>query len=163
MVSRCPPCPLKPDFAAGTIRTGRHAWHTVDRPRSVRGQTLHTYAYLPRTAVQDPRYAPPRPQQAYVPTRSRWATTFQNSPERGPDDHAASPSRVRATAYPVRGRHAVPRRPEDGHPVGQGRQAHLDPHARRPPPLPRVRGPLAARGQHPRHDRRLRTWPQRRP
>ena len=61
----------------------------------------------------------------------------------------------RAAAHPVRGRHAVPGRPQDGHALGQGRQADLDQHARRPPPLPRVRGPLAARRQHQHAGRRL--------
>ncbi|CAK7287088.1 hypothetical protein SGPA1_50054 [Streptomyces misionensis JCM 4497] len=32
--------------------------------------------------------------------------------------------------------------------MGEGRQAHVDPHARRAPPLPRGRGPRPARG-HP--------------
>ncbi len=40
----------------------------------------------------------------------------------------------------------VPGRPEDGHPVGEGWQAFRDPHAGRPPPLPRVRGPGTACG-----------------
>jgi hypothetical protein len=50
---------------------------------------------------------------------------------------------------------AVPRRPEDRDSLGEGRQAHVDSHARRPPPLPRVRGPVAARWQHKRDDRRV--------
>ena len=35
--------------------------------------------------------------------------------------------------------------PKDGDPLGQGRQAHLDPNPRRAPPLPRDRGPRPSR------------------
>ncbi|CAA9325281.1 MAG: hypothetical protein AVDCRST_MAG16-1002, partial [uncultured Frankineae bacterium] len=57
--------------------------------------------------------------------------------------------RRRGPAHAGRGRHHVPGRPEDGHPLGEVRQADLDPHARRAPPLPRGRGARPA-GGHPR-------------
>src|SRR5580704_10747186 len=57
-------------------------------------------------------------------------------------------SRGRAATDPSRGRHDVPCRPEDGHAVGQGREANVDPHARGAPALPGDRGPCTARG-HP--------------
>ena len=42
----------------------------------------------------------------------------------------------------------VPRRPQDGHPLGVGRPHRLDPHPGRSPPVPRVRGPQHAREPH---------------
>src|ERR1700733_10257239 len=46
----------------------------------------------------------------------------------------------------VRGRRAVPGRPEDRDPVGPAGQAPVHPHARRPPPLQRVGDPVLPAG-----------------
>src|ERR1700722_18952333 len=55
-------------------------------------------------------------------------------------------ARGRAATDPSRGRHDVPCRPEDGHAVGEGRQAHVDPHAGGAPALPGDRGSCSAGG-----------------
>ena len=52
----------------------------------------------------------------------------------------AHPVESEALLTPVRGRDSVPGGPEDRHPVGQGREAVVDPHPGWSPPLPRVRG-----------------------
>src|SRR5690606_18916247 len=61
--------------------------------------------------------------------------------------NVSSYTRGRAAAHARRGRHHVQGRPQDCHPVGQGRQVDVDPHPRRPPALPGDRGPGAARGR----------------
>src|SRR5690606_5574452 len=60
--------------------------------------------------------------------------------------HVSSYTRGRAAAHARRGRHHVPGRPQDRHPVGQGRQVDVDPHPRRSPALPGDRGPGSAGG-----------------
>src|ERR1700757_4966388 len=55
-------------------------------------------------------------------------------------------SRGRAATDPCRGRHDVPCRPQDGHAVGEGRKADVDPHAGGAPALPGDRGSCSARG-----------------
>jgi hypothetical protein len=55
-------------------------------------------------------------------------------------------SRSRAPTDPCRGCHDVPCRPQDGHPVGKGREADVNPHARGAPALPGDRGSCSARG-----------------
>src|SRR6478735_5331204 len=65
----------------------------------------------------------------------------------GNDNDDAGSTRDREAADTSRGRSALPGGPEDGHPVGEGGEADVDPDARRPPPIPRVRGPRTARRQ----------------
>src|SRR6202451_2000408 len=55
-------------------------------------------------------------------------------------------SRGRAATDPGRGRHDVPCRPQDGHTLGEGRQADVNPDAGGAPALPGDRGPCTARG-----------------
>src|SRR6202020_334753 len=54
-------------------------------------------------------------------------------------------SRGRAATDPGRGRHDVPCRSQDGHALGEGREADVDPHAWWAPALPGDRGPCTAR------------------
>src|SRR6201992_3322358 len=57
----------------------------------------------------------------------------------GPGGEAANGctyTRGRTAAHAGGGRDDVPRRPEDRDPLGQGRQAHVDPDARWAPPVP---------------------------
>jgi hypothetical protein len=55
-------------------------------------------------------------------------------------------SRGRAATDPGRGRHDVPCRSQDGHSLGEGRKADVDPHAWGTPALPGDRGSCSARG-----------------
>src|SRR5580693_8085344 len=55
-------------------------------------------------------------------------------------------SRGRAATDPGRGRHDVPCRSQDGHSLGEGREADVDPHAWGAPALPGDRSPCTARG-----------------
>src|SRR6188768_64403 len=63
----------------------------------------------------------------------------------GNDNDDAGSTRDREAADTSRGRSALPGGPEDGHQVGEGGKADVDPDARRPSPLPRVRGARSAR------------------
>src|SRR5665213_1609317 len=83
----------------------------------------------------------------------RWTVSMAVPGRWGTRDHPYT--RRRAVADSVRGRRDVPGGPQDGHPLGQGRQADLHPHAGWAPALPRGRGPGAARGD-PRAARRRR-------
>jgi hypothetical protein len=67
-------------------------------------------------------------------------------PRRRGRTNVCTHSRGRAATDPCRGRHDVPCRPEDGHAVGQGRKANVDPYTRGAPALPGDRGPCTARG-----------------
>jgi hypothetical protein len=55
-------------------------------------------------------------------------------------------SRGRAATDPGRGRHDVPCRSQDGHSLGEGREADVNPHAWGAPALPGDRGSCTARG-----------------
>ena len=60
---------------------------------------------------------------------------------------------TRRTSHACRGCGPLPGQPEDGHPLGPGRQDHRHPHPRRPPSLPGLGDPplpRAARQQQPR-------------
>src|SRR6202020_2312165 len=59
--------------------------------------------------------------------------------------NARTPPRGRAATDPGRGRHDVPCRSQDGHALGEGREADVDPHAWGAPALPGDRGPCTAR------------------
>jgi hypothetical protein len=55
-----------------------------------------------------------------------------------------SHTRGRATAHTSRSGDDVPRRPQDGHTLGEGGQAHVDSHAWRAPSLPGDRSPCTS-------------------
>src|SRR3990170_1106765 len=63
------------------------------------------------------------------------ARADQNAKRGGGKEHGGTYPERPETAHAGGGRCDVPGGSQDGHPVGEGRKAVLDPHPRRPPPL----------------------------